>query len=77
VPVGPSEGNAPGVLHVVADQRVAAGVLQGLLDVRGLVADHVDHQLGPAELPQLLVGGLHLRDDAGVRVNVWGKARCE
>ena len=59
--VGSSEGDAPRVLHVVTHQRVAAGVLQGLLDVRRLVADHVDDQLGPTQLSELLVCGLLLQ----------------
>lgn len=68
--VRPSEGDPAGILHVVADQRIATGVLQGLLDVWGFVADDVDHQLGPPELPQLLVCGLHLWDDTDARFNV-------
>lgn len=60
VPLVPPEGDAPGVLHVVADQGVAAGVLQRLLDVGRLVADDVDDQLGPLQLPQLLIRRLHL-----------------
>lgn len=60
VSVGPSEGDASSVLYVLTDQCVTTGVLQGLLNVRRLVADHIDHQLGSTQLTQLLICRLHL-----------------
>lgn len=60
VSVGSSEGDPAGILYIITDQGVATGVLQGLLDVGWLVSDHINHQLGSAQLPQLLICGLHL-----------------
>lgn len=55
-----SKGDSTRFVHVLTDQSVATGVLQGLLDVGGLVPDHVNHQTCPAQLTQLLIGRLHL-----------------
>lgn len=56
-----TKGNAPCILHIIAHKSIAAGILQSLLDVRRLVTNHVNHQLGPLQLPQLLICRLHLR----------------
>lgn len=64
VSVGPSKCNPACVFHILTHQRVATGILQSLLDVRRLVTDHINHQLSPPKLAQLLIGRFHLQDKA-------------
>lgn len=60
VPVRSSESDPAGVLDVLAHERVPTGVLQSFLDLWRLVANDVDHQLGTAQLTQLLIRGFDL-----------------
>lgn len=53
--VRPSESDPSCVLDILTNQSVAASVLEGFFDVWRLVADHIDHQLGPAQLSQLFI----------------------
>lgn len=55
-----SKGNAAGILHIVTDKGIATSVLQGLFDVRWLIANNIDHQLGPLQLPKFLICRFHL-----------------
>lgn len=55
-----SKGNAAGILHVVTDKGIATSILQGLFDVRWLIANHINHQLGPLQLPEFLICRFHL-----------------
>lgn len=60
MPVRASERDPACVLHVLTHQGVSTRVLQRLLDLRRLVTNHVDDQLGAAELTELLIGGFNL-----------------
>lgn len=68
MPVRSSESDPAGVLYVLAHERVPAGVLQSFLDLWRLVANDVDHQLGTAQLAQLLVRGFDLTTRAQGRL---------
>ena len=38
-----SKGNAAGIFHVVTDKGIATSILQGLFDMRWLIANHINH----------------------------------
>lgn len=59
-----SKGNATGILHVVTDKGIATSILQGLFDVRWLISNHINHELGPLKFPEFLICRFHLREEA-------------
>lgn len=61
MPVRPSKGNPACILDILTHESISTGILQGFLNVRWLVADHVNHQLGPSQLPQFLICGFYLQ----------------
>lgn len=63
MPVGSSERDPASVLYVLTHERVPAGVLQSFLDLRRLVANDIDDELGTAQLTQLLVRRFDLKRD--------------
>lgn len=60
VSVRSAESDPSRVLDILTNQGVATRVLQGFLDVGGLVANHIDHQLGSSQLSQFLVCWFYL-----------------
>lgn len=59
-----AKGNAAGILHIVTHKGVATSILQGLFDVGWLIANYVNHQLGPLQFPELLICRFHLWEEA-------------
>lgn len=55
-----SKGNATSIFHIVTDKGIATSILQGLFDVGWLIANHINHQLGPLQFPELLICRFHL-----------------
>lgn len=55
-----SKGNAAGILHIVTNKSIATSILQGLFDVRWLIANHINHQLCPLQLPEFLICRFYL-----------------
>lgn len=55
-----SKGYAAGILHIVTDKGIATSILQGLFDVRWLIANHINHQLCPLQLPEFLICRFYL-----------------
>ncbi|EGW02333.1 hypothetical protein I79_006436 [Cricetulus griseus] len=59
-----SKGNASGILHIVTNKGIATSILQSFFDVRWFISNHINYQLGPLQLPELLICRFYLCEES-------------